>query len=198
MIGCGVKEAVGISWLSFGDRNTCCSSVVQVPRQCNTLEENTCLRMVRFHPHRKRNQTNCARRIWMLVDFRKNGVTHYGYKNHIMVDHVTKLIANWDVTAANVHDDRFLRCYWTLLFLMILRIGQTVSINQGKGLVVYVRWYSNLGSILMGKRGTALIPSQKVLYYAYSKVHCRTEHVFGLIRNGTGSCYMTCIGLDIS
>ncbi len=34
----------------------------------------------------------------------KNGKHHYGYKNHISMDNAHKLIRDYDVTEANVHD----------------------------------------------------------------------------------------------
>ena len=82
------------------------SSVVQVPRQRNSREENATLKSGSVppawedDPHKLRQKDTDAR--W----FRKNGINHYGYKNHIAVDRDTKLITNWEVSAANVHDSQ--------------------------------------------------------------------------------------------
>jgi transposase, IS5 family len=37
---------------------------------------------------------------------KKNDETHYGYKNHIAVDNAHKLIRNYEVTSAEVHDSQ--------------------------------------------------------------------------------------------
>ena len=38
--------------------------------------------------------------------FRKSGGTHFGFKNHVAVDREKKLITNWDVSPATVHDSQ--------------------------------------------------------------------------------------------
>jgi IS5 family transposase len=42
----------------------------------------------------------------MLSWTKKNHETHYGYKNHINADAATKLIQDYRVTPAHVHDSR--------------------------------------------------------------------------------------------
>ena len=42
----------------------------------------------------------------MPVGLRKNGQNHYGYKNHIDVDVKHKLIRDYEVTPASVHDSQ--------------------------------------------------------------------------------------------
>jgi len=37
---------------------------------------------------------------------RRNHENHYGYKNHIAVDNRHKLIRNYEVTSAEVHDSQ--------------------------------------------------------------------------------------------
>ena len=36
----------------------------------------------------------------------KGNINHYGYKDHIKVDATSKLILNYEVTSANVHDSQ--------------------------------------------------------------------------------------------
>ncbi len=82
------------------------SSVVQVPRQRNSREENTTLKSGEVpsdwkeQPHKLCPKDTEAR--WL----KKKGVSHFGYKNHIAVDRAIKLITNWEVSPAHVHDSQ--------------------------------------------------------------------------------------------
>ena len=80
------------------------SSLNDVPRPRNTREENAQVKQGEVPPEwvdtpNKLRQKDCDGR-WV----KKNGVSRFGYKNHIAVDQGTKVIINWDVTPANVHD----------------------------------------------------------------------------------------------
>ena len=84
------------------------ATFVEVPRQRNRREENAKLKAgelpdgwdaPEWAAGRRQKDTE-ARRA------RKNDETHYGYKNHINADAATKLIQDYAVTAANVHDSQ--------------------------------------------------------------------------------------------
>lgn len=59
--------------------------------------------MARKYPRRKK-YIGSERYRCSLV--KKGNETHYGYKNHAKVDADTKLITDYSVTSANVHDSR--------------------------------------------------------------------------------------------
>ncbi len=82
------------------------SSLNDIPRPRNTREENTQVKAGEVLPDwadtsNKLRQKDCDGR-WV----KKNGVSRFGYENHIAVDRGTKLIINWDVTAAHVHNSQ--------------------------------------------------------------------------------------------
>ncbi len=174
------------------------SSVVQVPRQRNSREENATLKSGEVpsdwkeQPHKLCPQDTEAR--W----FKKKGVSHFGYKNHIAVDRATKLITHWEVSPAHVHDSQ--------VFEVLL------DAHPPKGHEVYADRAYRSEERLSGlrkkgfkpritykaKRGQPLRSRQIALTHSYSKVRCRVEHVFGAMRTDRKACSMTCLGLNRS
>lgn len=86
--------------------------MVQVPRQRNTREENAVIKDGSVPSGWKDDPAKLRQKDTDTRWIRKNGVTHYGDKNHVSVDRETKLIANWDVTPANVYDSQVFEELW--------------------------------------------------------------------------------------
>lgn len=80
------------------------ASIVEAPRQRNTREENRQIKAGQkpedWSESKKRQKDTDAR--WT----KKNGQNYYGYKNHINVDVKHKLIRDYEVTPASVHDSQ--------------------------------------------------------------------------------------------
>ncbi len=80
------------------------ASIVEAPRQRNSREENRQIKAGQipedWSEQKKRQKDTDAR--WT----KKNGQNYYGYKNHIDVDVKHKLIRDYEVTAASVHDSQ--------------------------------------------------------------------------------------------
>ncbi|MCF8067439.1 MAG: IS5 family transposase [Desulfobacterales bacterium] len=78
------------------------ASIIAAPKQRNSRDENKEIKEGRtpedWSESKKRQKDTDAR--WV----KKNGSNHYGYKNHICIDVKHKLIRNFDVTDAAVHD----------------------------------------------------------------------------------------------
>jgi transposase, IS5 family len=80
------------------------ASIVEAPRQRNNREENQQIKEGQTPDNwseQKRRQKDTDAR-WT----QKNGQNHYGYKNHINVDVKHKLIRDYEVIAASVHDSQ--------------------------------------------------------------------------------------------
>ncbi len=78
------------------------ASIVPAPIQRNSREENEKVKKGEIPEgwsDNKASQKDSDAR-WT----KKNGKSHYGYKNHISVDNKNKLIRHYDVTDASVHD----------------------------------------------------------------------------------------------
>jgi IS5 family transposase len=80
------------------------ASIVEAPRQRNSREENRQIKEGQapegWSEQKKRQKDTDAR--WT----KKNGQNHYGYKNHINIDVKHKLIRDYEVTPASVHDSQ--------------------------------------------------------------------------------------------
>jgi transposase, IS5 family len=80
------------------------ASLVEAPRQRNSREENGQIKAGQipedWSEQKKRQKDTDAR--WT----KKNGQNYYGYKNHIDVDVKHKLIRDYEVTPASVHDSQ--------------------------------------------------------------------------------------------
>jgi IS5 family transposase len=80
------------------------ASIVEAPRQRNSREENRQIKVGQipedWSEQKKRQKDTDAR--WT----KKNGQNYYGYKNHIDVDVKHKLIRDYEVTPASVHDSQ--------------------------------------------------------------------------------------------
>ena len=80
------------------------ASFIDVPKQRNTRDENAEIKAGNT-PQKFKDDTNVG--CQKDTDARwakKNQETHFGYKNHATVDNKYKLIRNYEVTSAEVHD----------------------------------------------------------------------------------------------
>lgn len=164
----------------------------EAERQHNTREENE---------HIKENGTapeewdeNEAKKRQKDVDARwakKRNETHYGYKCHVMVDSLSKLIESYSTTPANVHDSN--------VFLEFLYEGiKDVYADSAYRSEDFEKALAELGIkshvCKKGTRGHPLSEEDKAFNHAVAKIRCRVEHVFGQMTNIMGAMKIRCIG----
>jgi len=82
------------------------ATFVELPRQRNTREENDTIKRGDVPEDWKNNPWKLSQKDLDARWTKKNNETHYGYKNHLNVDVKHKLIREYDVTPANVHDSQ--------------------------------------------------------------------------------------------
>ena len=110
-----IKELFDIFEKKLEDKNIVSHSgsivdatFIEAPRQRNSKEENEAIKNDKIPDNWiKENNVNKIRQ--KDVDARwtiKAKVNHYGYKDHIKVDATSKLITNYAVTSANIHDSQ--------------------------------------------------------------------------------------------
>jgi IS5 family transposase len=152
------------------------ASFVEVPRQRNTREENAQIKEGKTpkdwsrHPNKLAQKDVDAR--WAL----KHQERHYGYKNHVKCNAKSKLIENYTVTDASVHDSRPLV---DLLDQNDGRLHADSAYRSGKideelrrrGIQNYIHE--------QGHRNHPLKEQQKESNTRKSKVRARVEHIFG-------------------
>jgi IS5 family transposase len=158
------------------------ASFVKAPIQRNTPEENKKI---------KQGETpdwaeNKARQKDVDADWtKKGGVNYYGYKQHIKADLKSKLITNFEVTPASVHDSQVLE---ELLeetdkgqpLFLDSAYHKEERIEQLKGMEIKPRIISK------SYRNHPLTQKQKDKNRKLSSKRCRVEHIFAWLKQKGG------------
>ena len=168
------------------------ASIVSVPKQQNTREENALIK-----EGGKPEDWNEPKRRQKDVDARwlkKNGKSYYGYKNHISIDVKNKLIRSYGVTDASVHDSQ--------VFGDLLDEG-----NRSKDVYTDSAYRSEETLEMLRKEGyrehlqrkgcrnRKLTSWEKQGNHTRSKIRSRVEHVFGVQAMMAGDLLLRTIGI---
>jgi IS5 family transposase len=166
------------------------ATFVEVPRQRNSREENEKIKnneTPEDWSEKKRSHKDTDAR-WA----KKNNETHYGYKDNLKVDKNSKIITDFEVTSANVHDSQ---CMWELINEDDKEVWAD-SAYTGKELEEEIRG-KNPKVILhineKGHKNKPLTEEQKKNNRAKSKIRARVEHVNGQMTM-CGGLFIRCIG----
>jgi IS5 family transposase len=170
------------------------ASIVPVPRQRNTREENERIKAGEApedwdgKPHKKWQKDVDAR--WT----KKHGKTHYGYKNHVNIDRRDKFVRDYEVTDASVHDSQALDD--------LIDAGNTSSQLWGDSAYRSAETERSLGEKgyrshihHKGNRGKPLNERQRKANKTRSKIRVRVEHVFGFQERSMGGKLIRTIGM---
>lgn len=173
------------------------ATLVEVPRQRNSKEENAQIKTGEI-PERIQENTHCARQ--KDVDARwvkKGGENYFGYKGHVNVDAVHKLIRSYEVThaaAADIHSLEGL-------------LKQTEKDGNEKKVWADGAYYSEdmekhlseLGyQSRIIRRYSKWYPMGCELHRENSrraKIRKRVEHIFGFMENSMGRKFIRTVGL---
>ena len=170
------------------------ASFVIVPKQRNTREENKKIKegkgneLWNDNPHKKCHKDVDAR--WT----KKGGAKYYGYKDHAKVDLKTKIITDFVVTSANVHDSQAIESLicggrdkkGEHLFLDSAYVGYDDVITKQE-LVPEI--------IEKNYRNTQLTDEQKENNRNKAKKRCRIEHVFGFMEQSMKGLFFRGVGI---
>jgi IS5 family transposase len=169
------------------------ASFVDVPKQRNTREENAQIKEGVMPQRFKDNPNVSSQKDTDARWAKKNDETHFGYKNHVAVDNKHKLIRDYEVTSAEVHDSR--------VFVEILAENTSADVWADSA---YRSEEAEITLEAMGKRSHVhkkgnrnkpLSESVKKANTRKSRIRARVEHVFGSITNEQGGLYSRVIGL---
>ena len=170
------------------------ASFVEVPRQRNHRAENDQIKSGKIpdsfteNPHRLSHKDTDAR--WT----KKNNVSYFGYKNHAKEDAKSKLITDYTVTDASVHDsnetDKLLNendkgepFYADSAYSG----APQEAIIEEKGMVNQV--------CEKGAKNRPLTEEQIANNREKSRVRCRVEHIFGFMEMSMNGMYIYNIGI---
>lgn len=176
--------------LIIGEGKMVDASFHEVPRQRNTREENETIKKgaipLDWDEKKRRHKDVEAR--WT----KKNNETFYGYKNHIKADVGSKLIDDYAVSEASLHDSQKLKELLSekdagqKLFADSAYVGQENVLENAKmANLIHEKGYKN----------KQLTEEQKENNRAKSRIRARVEHIFGFIETSMHGSYMRCIGI---
>ena len=169
------------------------ASFVDVPRQRNTREENDQIKAgqtpTRFQEKAHVGAQKDTDARWA----KKNQETHYGYKNHVVVDNKYKLIRNYEVTSAQVHDSNVFEQRLTENTSKDVWADSAYRSKAAQEALVARHYRSHVHK--KGKRNQPLTETDQQANRRKSKIRARVEHVFGSISNEQGGLYFRVIGL---
>ncbi len=170
------------------------ATLIPVPKQRNTREENQTIKQGEVPAESQEQPHKLAQKDVDVRWTKKNGVSHYGYKNHVSSDVGFKLIRRYTVTDASVHDSQALSklldadnsgdglwadsAYLSVLIVDVLTLmGFEPHINE--------RAYRN----------RPLTDEQKAANRERSKTRAKVEHIFGDFVTSMGGMVVRSIGL---
>jgi IS5 family transposase len=168
------------------------ATIVEVPRQRNKREENERIKAgqvpAEWYDHKRVHKDTDAR--WV----KKNGVSFFGYKDHVKTDSGTNLISDYVVTSANVHDS-------TPFAEMVGEADQGTTLH-GDSAYKSAQSDELLESFGIdnqvhekGNRGAALTETQRRHNRQKSKIRALVEHVFGFMENLMNGIYLRTLGM---
>jgi IS5 family transposase len=170
------------------------ASLVPVPKQRNTHKENATLKAGECpaawnrQPAKRRQKDTEAR--WTV----KHGKNHYGYKNHVNVDKQHKLIRQYTVTDAAVHDSQVLAAV-----LLPAEAGRDVwadSAYRSDAIEAHLKTTGLRSKIhRKGYRNKPLTTQQQAHNRSRSRIRARVEHVFGHQVTAMGGKLIRTVGL---
>ena len=170
------------------------ATIVAVPRQRNTREENETVKAGRTpaawekKPAKNRQKDKDAR--WT----KKHGRSFYGYKNHVNADAKHKLIRRYDVSDAAVHDSQRLDGLLTKANTSADVFADSAYRSAETEAGLRVRGFRSRIQV-RATRNHPLSERQVEANRKKSRIRVRIEHVFGAQETSTGGRIVRTIGI---
>ena len=168
------------------------ATFMDAPRQRNNREENAAIKAGETPEEwKKAEQKNKLRQKDTDARWTKKGdELHYGYKNHVKADAESKLITDYTVTSANVHDSQALNDLIDdtdyVLYADSAYFGEPIFKTLPSGLEIRVHE--------KGSRNHPLTEEQKASNKEKSRIRVRIEHIFGFMTNSMKGITVRSIG----
>lgn len=158
------------------------ASFVEVPRQRNSRKENELIKKGKVPEEWGQNQHKLAHKDIDARWTRKNNVSYYGYKNHVKADRSSRLILDYVVTDASVHDSQMLS-----ELVGESDKGRQLFADSAYRSADLEAWLKELEveSFIHEKasRNHPLTNLQELFNQAKSRVRALVEHIFGFVKN---------------
>ena len=168
------------------------ATLVKVPKQRNSREENKQIKEAKqpqdWSKNKQSQKDTDAR--WT----RKNNKNYFGYKNHVNVDVKNKLIRDYEVTTASVHDSNvfeelldFRNSSHAVWADSAYRSAEKIDTLKEQGFREHLQ--------RKGSRHKKLTEREKQGNRTRSRIRSRVEHVFGVQAQKAGTLIVRTIGI---
>ena len=171
------------------------ASFIDVPKQRNNREDNKKIKEGDSVELWKENENKRCQKDIDARWTKKNKEIHYGYKDHVKVDNDSKIIVDFSVTDASVHDSQvvveLINKHDKKLYADSAYVGEDLHDKikeKSPGIILEINEKAY--------RSKPLTALQKALNKKKSKVRVRVEHVFGHMTNSMGGMTTRVIGID--
>jgi IS5 family transposase len=170
------------------------ATIVEVPRQRNSREDNARIKQGETPPAWKEQPRKLAQKDVTARWTKKNHATFYGYKDHLKITEQTKLIADYRVTPANVPDG-------VLLPELVgeAERGRRLHADSGyagRPIAAHLAAHGVINCVHeKGEAQRPLSDEQKQSNRTKSRIRARVEHPFAFMEQSLGGLYQRCIGL---
>jgi len=169
------------------------ASFVDVPRQRNNKDENKQIKEGKTPTRFKENKSIGSQKDTDARWTKKNNETHFGYKDHTAVDNAHKLIRDYKVTSAEVHDSKVFEEILTKNTSKDVWADSAYRSEAHESTLHNKGYRSHVHK--KGNRNKPLSERDKKANKRKSKVRVRVEHVFGSMTNEQGGLHFRVIGL---
>jgi IS5 family transposase len=170
------------------------ATFVEAPRQRNSREENAKIKegKVPEEWEKKENENKKRQKDMDARWTKKNDENHYGYKDHVKADKKSKMIINYTVTDAAVHDSQELK---NLIEADKDKIIYADSAYTGEEVQECIPENTKNRIHEKGYRNRPLSKKQKEENKKKSHIRVRVEHVFGYMTQTMKGITVRSIGL---
>lgn len=170
------------------------ASFIEVPKQRNSRDDNQQVKAGETPESFKEKPARLSQKDLDARWTKKNGISYFGYKNHVKVDGKSKIITGYKVTDASVHDSQPIES-----LLNEKDAGQELyadsaytGVEQDK--IIEGRKMINK-TCEKGYRNKPLTDEQKESNRKKSSVRSRVEHIFGFMETSMDGMYLYNIGI---
>jgi IS5 family transposase len=172
------------------------ATFAEAPRQRNSRDENETIKTggVPEEWQAPGNESKLRQKDTDAKWAKKRDRVYFGYKNHVKVDRDSKMIVEYAVTDASVHDSQ-------VAAHLVDRKDKCVHMDSAySGVNVETEIRKKNKSVRLsiqekGRRGAPLTKRQRSNNRRRSKIRCRVEHVFGHMGMSMGGTHIRSIGL---
>ena len=164
------------------------ATIVEVPRQRNTREENKKLKQGEIPEEWEENQNKLRQKDTDAKWVKHHGKTYFGYKNHVKADKKSKLICDYEITSAQVHDSQALdRLLGKEDKHQGLHGDSAYRSDEIESQLMKKKITSKIHE--KGYRGAPMTKAVKKRNTARSRVRARVEHIFATMENSMSGIY---------